>query len=423
MKKFLIMCLLVVAYQTKLCTSGGDYFGDMEDPEITFLETYINEGGILKLEKYTTCKNYKRYFDYDEYLACLTNTSEVPKAPVVEGKLITPPFLRAIHLAFTKKQGITLKPEIIYFIILNEIATHIKNNPEKYKDLFTEYKGKGKKELRIVEYIIRPNEKISHNSEKIIKSYNKAFRKFKNILNENIPNKDLLNCFDRTIFTTTKGKTIPEIVFILSLMNAASPYYEYIINRGGGNNKKIPGRIAKINLNGTKEDWIKIIENIDSLSSIFKSLGTYFENVKEALKKLAETFNSGNVDELCKDMYSCTVNYKYGAKKVIIGGWVTKLFANLKSTSSLKKAVLRSKDSFDKCEMPLNEMSSSISHFYAKDETDDTVDKESQNKVVIAGIIGIDVTRDKDGHYYLEPKLGYGVLGGLADPFVKEHYS
>lgn len=173
-------------------------------------------------------------------------------------------YLDYLYHGYAKHYGIEVKPDYIWFTILNEISRIVTANPNEYKEIFTT--SDKQKEISVFtgDPIVMPIESLLEGVFKEIPS---------NLKKDNI----VLN------FSTTTHSA--KIAFSTAFLEASSPYYCYSMFMCGFN---------KINVLGTIQDYELMKQSIESLIKIFsgKSILNYFNKIKLLINKVISNFNN-----------------------------------------------------------------------------------------------------------------------------------
>jgi len=151
-------------------------------------------------------------------------------------------YLEYLMMCWANHRGAVVNPTILWNIVLNEIATEVKNNSEKYRFLFT---------------------KQSEGKQKIVISQNEQYKldvaQMCSVLKVFVPSN--IDVFLPSFSTDTEMSTIAQQT---AFLDAISPYYEYAFTRCG---------IPKVRIDGTFTDWKKFHINLTSILSTYSSKG------------------------------------------------------------------------------------------------------------------------------------------------------
>lgn len=170
--------------------------------------------------------------------------------------------------AYCSHKNIILRPDDIWFHILEQIQIIINDNPENLRKYFVEHM---EKESIVVEF----GSDFKFDSEYI--------GKFIEQINEKINSKvkgDFVQITNSN-FTTTSSfdKTLYNITTMISMKE----YFDY--------NLEISCGIKKIYFGGDLEDWQKIITNLHKLKSFGSEISNYVNNIIPIIDEFINAFN------------------------------------------------------------------------------------------------------------------------------------
>lgn len=228
----------------------------------------------------------------DELLPISTKKPDFLKDNI-KGEVFHGSFLDYLHHGYARHYGIVVKPDFIWFTILNEMNRIIKGDPEHYREIFTD--SDAKKEVRVLtlDPIVMPIDSL----------LNKTFAL--------IP--DGLNKFDILLdFSTLSNSS--KLAFSVSFLEAASPYYQYSMYKCGYN---------KINVLGEVGDYKLMKSAINSLSEVFagKKIIKYFDKVQTLLDNIIDNFGNAGFWENIFFVEKC----RSGSQKSVMG-WFKDFF-------------------------------------------------------------------------------------------------
>lgn len=199
-------------------------------------------------------------------------------------------YMEYLAMCWGSHYGVVLTPDIYWYTILSEIASHIKANSEKYRSLFTTSNGK-------VEIIVQTTDDELIDLNLILKALEKA-----------VPTNTKVFLPE---FTTSTDSS--RLAFKAAFADAMTPYYNYSMYMCG---------LRKINLLGSEEDWRQIRTSLEALKEIL--------DCKEYLDTVIELTNSINLNltnpdvEFLKDIFKMKRCGSGG--QVEVDGWIKKLF-------------------------------------------------------------------------------------------------
>lgn len=232
-------------------------------------------------------------------------------------------YLEYLSKAWNSHIGIVFTPDFFWQIFLSEIASHIKDNSDKYRSLFTD----SSKKKEIV---------VSTSDPELI-----DLRLIADKLLELTPTNTEMFLPE---FTTTTFQA--SMAFKAAFADAMSPYYDYSMLLCG---------FPKVKLLGEEKDWDKIIDNIEEFQVIIE-LPNYFEKVIELAGKIKK--NISNPD---KDFWNTMFSLKKcgSGSQVELNGWIADLFIKKPrpgyihnyptSTSYVEYKLLNTGEKFELC--------------------------------------------------------------------------
>ena len=173
--------------------------------------------------------------------------------------------LGAADLAFQAHLPLGLRPEVLWQVILSQVAIAVKQDPERYRSLFTRAAAS--------ETIVVRHDGLQMGSAW---GWDQAIRMFEAALEERVPARVMEMARSDL---TTSGET-EHIATLLTFMEGASPFYDYrVVTRCG---------IPRVALYGQPEDWRTVRDRLGPLAELFPGLANYFRVLRPILQKLVE---------------------------------------------------------------------------------------------------------------------------------------
>lgn len=279
--------------------------------------------------------------------------------------------VQAAHACFATHQGFGLNPDVIWQTIVGQVATHIKLNPSQYTHLFTEsLSGK-------VNIVVRDNELPTDNN------WQRALGMFESPLRLAIGD-ELVSLLTPTFTTTAQ---IDRVASLVTLMDAASPFYNYTVAS--------TCRIPLIRLEGDAIDWRQLYERTGLLAEKFTGLDAYFTDLLPVLHKIFKTVEDGRADN---DFWDSIYKFRSTSGTDRITGWITSLMAFRHSPQG---PVLRKSFNWRYDTLKTNEIPSLLSTITFAWQ----IGSNTLPMILVAGVLGIDQT---DGIF--TPRLGVAVM-------------
>jgi hypothetical protein len=297
MKKITLLTLILVP----LLSFGQEVKFEIEklsEPEkLLYLQSYddIYKRLILKdasLSKWEIEKN-EIDFKYD-----IIAKSEAPDSLVSYGYNS---FFNGMYQAYAEHRPFVLSPDMIWLLISQGFARHVNANPEKLRKYFVDFSG----QLTLV--VNTENDLLNDTM-----NWEEIFPQFTTQIAEHT-GEELINTLTSNFTTTT---AVEKIASEITVMEAMEPYFEFVV-------MYIVCGIPEITLQGTTEDWQKVLDKT-------KKLGEYdlkwWTNELEPILEEFMNASKGNIDKkFWRNMFKYHSQKKYGAPK-IIDGWIVKFF-------------------------------------------------------------------------------------------------
>ena len=219
-------------------------------------------------------------------------------------------FFSAILACYNNHWVLKTSPDDWWNVIARNVAQHVDENGEKNKvrDFFVDHQEK-----KTITIIVGTLGQIE---------YDWLFDQFSKAIRENIKTPGYVDKMEANFSTTSSDQLIASQIM---LMSSLQKYFDYRCVTECG----IPG----VEMEGTKEDWQKLIDKTDNLKNLLQpimteiGLGEWFESTKVMLEKLLETF-VGNPDvEWWSHILSWNRTYGSGARQWWSGWMIDFLMA------------------------------------------------------------------------------------------------
>jgi len=147
-------------------------------------------------------------------------------------------FLTTIHLSFAEHRPLVLSPDMFWLLIVQGFAIHVNQDPEKYRKLLVKHQGKATIQIRRDDFIKGSPDNAWDEAVPEITDKIKAYTK------------DDINALIVQKFSTTSSNDT--LAYQITLMDALNNYFTYEVHTLCG--------IPEIRLNGTPDDWQKLID-------------------------------------------------------------------------------------------------------------------------------------------------------------------
>lgn len=232
-----------------------------------------------------------------------------------------------VHRAFDEHRPLVLRPDDIWLVISQGLAACVNADPEKYRASFVSHEGKAEIRIRRDEFVMG----------EFGNDWRGCFPEFSARIREHIG--DANHGLILADFSTTGDieRAASEVV----LMDVVQAYFEYVVETRCG--------IPSITLEGTPEDWAKVLEKAKALSK-FDGLDWWLTPVVAVVTEFANAAN-GNPDlKFWQNLYK-------GAEQsggVYAGGELLKLLPYVKDYrgNQVKNPILTGKKQICTSDLP-----------------------------------------------------------------------
>jgi len=184
--------------------------------------------------------------------------------------------------------GVVVTPDIIWFTLLNEVASLVRSDADKFQGLFTK---SDKKETLLIpsgDVVVMPLDTLT------------------SVLKEKVPT-DANSFFPE--FSTRTPQSFH--AFQAAFCDICSPYYNYMM---------LLCDIPKVDVRGTLEDWKHLADRWENLSKIL-GITTWTQTVSKILKSLVDNFHSAEFWKTIFSLERCGSGHQTEAS-----GWFVDLF-------------------------------------------------------------------------------------------------
>ena len=290
-------------------------------------------------------------------------------------------FLATLDTCFSNHFPITISPDILWMLVVQGAAHHIKLTQEESRDLLVKHQGKKKIEVRNDELLSDPSQ-----WENIPFEFIDAFRK-------DLTDPTIVEVLKPRFSTTTP---VDSTAFAIGVMDVFSSYLEYITTTLCG--------IPEVHLEGNTDDWQLFKSNLERLESI--GLGWWVKSLYPLLDNIILA-SSGHKDvDFWESMYK--LNSISGGP--YINGWIIKFYPYLILDWKLPIEVQKN----PYLDMDAPPMKLTINNFYngiSKVDFVWSVLDVSKNMSLVSGFVGLSQNENNPS---LKPIIGWCVMEGKA---------
>ena len=200
-------------------------------------------------------------------------------------------YLEYLAAAWKSHRGIVVSPDLLWHIVLNETAGHIKANAASYRDLFTTSTGKVEIKVQTSDPELLPLDAIMAELTKLVPTDIALFR---------------------PEFSTSTDAS--RLAMMATFADAMSPFYNYSMYMCG---------ITKVKVLGSEQDWNRFLFSLNALGNIIPKLKSYYDQVGNVIEGIA-----ANTESPSTDFWSKIFSLKKcgSGSQVQVEGWITKFY-------------------------------------------------------------------------------------------------
>lgn len=214
------------------------------------------------------------------------------------------PVLGGFLRAYKDHRPVTISPDIMWLLICQGFGQHVNNNAEALRSKFVDFQGQ--KELNVVREV---------DSETTMKTFpwESVFPEFVDKISE-CTGKELGETLSANFTTTTPTSLIASQITIMESMKKYFKYKVLMIGCG----------IPSVTIEGTVEDWEKILVKLDFISQY--DLKWWTSELKPVIQKIIDTKKGKKFDKnFWMDMVKFHREGLYGSY-VDVDGWLLKFY-------------------------------------------------------------------------------------------------
>lgn len=285
-----------------------------------------------------------------------------------------------MYQAYADHRPFVLSPDMVWLLISQGFANHVKYNSEKLRSHFVNLDGK-------LSLLVHDNRIDLNNPNS---PWEEVFPEFAKQIGE-YAGEDLTKVMTADFSTTTVASKVASEI---TLMKAMEDYFEYIVFY-------IVCGIPEVTLEGTPEDWQKVLDKARFLKKY--ELEWWINEIEPVLKEIVQT-SKGKVDKkFWQQMFKYHTQEVYGRARVF-DGWIVKFFPYDKdgNRNNLKK--------IDNVTILPNDIVNVDLKYVKTDERGNTL--ETIMLELWAGFTGLSQNEE---NFALKPKIGWMIRKKDAD--------
>jgi hypothetical protein len=294
--------------------------------------------------------------------------------------------IQAIHQAFAAHVPLSLTPDFLWYLIVHEVAEHVRQNPGTYARVFTDTpESKQTIEVRDDTLSLRDPSR-----------WRRSIGLVRDPLRARISDYTMELFLPRFSTTTEEAQT----ALLITFMDVVSPFYEFTWMTLCG--------IPQIRLEGEPADWVSLHFRAELLAREFSGLSGYFADLLPVLQTIAETASGMAPDE---EFWRSIYKHEDHSGGPHVTGWITAFFAYLQTRDGpVFKGHAWPQRPFDWRSL----MSAEWGGGYATNQFPSHISKvpfvweyegTRHDMALAAGVTGVDYEDDA----YLAPRLGFAV--------------
>ncbi|MEM7182542.1 MAG: DUF4419 domain-containing protein [Spirochaetota bacterium] len=211
-------------------------------------------------------------------------------------------FLLGMHRAYADHRPFVLSPDMIWLLISQGFSKHVNYNSEALRDQIVGFQDK-------TTLTVQYGEIAKQNPDKVWPLIISEFRKKMSEYTKG----DLIEVLSANFTTTTE---VEKIVNEITIMDTLKPYFKFVV-------EMLICGIPEITLEGSVEDWEKIIAKIKALGKY--NLSWWTNELLPILQKIKRTANREIDVDFWRHMFKIHSVEGYGSEEYI-DGWIVKFF-------------------------------------------------------------------------------------------------
>jgi hypothetical protein len=303
-------------------------------------------------------------------------------------------FLNGMHCAYAEHRPFIISPDMIWLLISQGFAHHVKNNSEELRNLIVKLEGK-------LSLLVR-DDRID--LDKNDSAWEEAFPQFTKQLKGHIGN-ELVELLTAD-FTTTS--ITEKIASEITIMKAMEDYFEFCIMFA------VCG-IPEITIEGMPDDWNKIIKKSNGLRKY--KLDWWIDNLQPILNEFLNASKKQINTDFWRNMFKFHTPDEYGAPD-LIDGWITNFFPYDKQGNKTKIPIEKGEDGT----ITIQDEIVTVNFEHIKVEENGT--KQITQLELWTGFVGLEQNSE---NFALRPKIGWIVnkkdtyKAGLKKELTENH--
>ncbi len=211
-------------------------------------------------------------------------------------------FFDGMYHAYAEHRPFVISPDMIWLLINQGFAQHVNANSEALRHYFVGFSGK-------TQLIVETDTELAQISDR---QWEEILPRFTQQIAQQTGS-ELINILTSDFSTTTP---VEKIASEITIMYSMKSYFDYVL-------MFVACGIPEITLQGTTEDWEKVLKKTQQLSKY--DLTWWTSELEPVLKKIIDA-SKGEVDKnFWRNMFKYRPGDGYGSSEVV-DGWIVKFF-------------------------------------------------------------------------------------------------
>lgn len=208
-------------------------------------------------------------------------------------------FVNALYSAYSRHHHLTIRPEDVWFSILNQLSFYINAHAEELRSLFVAHEGQ--KQLTVTAAGTIHTVDLGRLAVTMTEEIEK-----------NVIDPELRKWMLPDFTTTTESDTV---VAAILMMGSMQKYFSYSMCLLCG--------LPSVTLLGEREDWEKLLERLAKIPTFGKEPAKFASLLEPVLKRFVASFDEPTSPALREFWNQCAHHLGGGSGPTYLSGWVT----------------------------------------------------------------------------------------------------
>lgn len=208
-------------------------------------------------------------------------------------------FVNALYSAYSRHHHLTIRPEDVWFSILNQLSFYINAHAEELRSMFVAHEGQ--KELTVT---------AAGNIHTV--DLGRLAVTMTEEIEKNVIDPELRAWMLPDFTTTTSSDTV---VAAILMMGSMQKYFSYSMFLMCG--------LPSVTLLGEREDWEKLVKRLSKIPTFGKEPAKFASLLEPVLKRFVASFDDPTSPALREFWNQCAHHVGGGSGPTYLSGWVT----------------------------------------------------------------------------------------------------